>query len=277
MIVAEPGHRPARDASRTASLALRRAIVLRVDTVTPRMRRVVLGGSDLADLLIPSDALGPFVKLLLPPDGPGPVAWPQVGANGCLAWPPASERRPAMRTYTVRHLDPGRAELTLDIVLHDTGIATDWARRVRAGGGVTLWGPGVTLPPPTDRWLLLGDHSALPAIASILENLPSEARGLAVIEVPDRGEEQSLRPPAGVEVVWLHRPTPHHPSRLVETLRAIPLPGDAKLLLFAGAEAAIAREIRRHARQERGLPRERVHVLNYWKRGAAEGAFDYAA
>jgi NADPH-dependent ferric siderophore reductase len=50
---------------------------------------------------------------------------------------------------------------------------------------------------------------------------------------------------------------------------------DGRALVWAGAEATLARAIRAHARHERGLPGDQCHILNYWKAGKAEGSFDY--
>ena len=62
------------------------------------------------------------------------------------------------------------------------------------------WRPGAV-----ETLLLAGDETAAPAIASILESLPSDATGVALIEVPAHGDRLDVRAPAGVEVRWLAR------------------------------------------------------------------------
>ena len=53
--------------------------------------------------------------------------------------------------------------------------------------------------------LLVGDETAVPAVCSILEDLPADARGTAFLEVPVTGDVLDLAPRPGVEVVWLPR------------------------------------------------------------------------
>ena len=259
-------------------LEFRMVSVLRARDLTPRMRRLVLGGAELGGFEIPGRALGPYIKLLIPPEDDAGPSWRSTGSDSQLIWP-SSKRRSAMRTYSVRAFDRDAQELTVDVVLHgESGVGSRWARRVKPGSTVGLWGPGVMTSGGVDWHILAGDHTALPAIAYILEHLPETARGQAFIEVPDAAEQQPLRHPAGMQLEWLHRncgaPTS---STLPDRVRASHSPTGARVLVWTGAEAATARAIRHHARRERRLAPDQVHVLNYWKRGAAEGAFDYCA
>lgn len=250
-------------------LALRRLIVVAVEDLTPGMRRIVLAGEDLADLDVPGRALGPYIKLLFGrhPD----VVWPHVGEDGRLVWPRLGSR-PAMRTYSIRSFDRARREIAIDVLLHPGGIAADWARAAQPGASVMTWGPGIPGPAAADFLVMAADHCALPALAFILENLPAGTRGHAFIEVP-RGEEQPLRSASAVEITWLRRDSVATASALPDAVRQVRIPPSADALVWAGAEAAIARAIRRHARDH--LPGDSVHVLNYWKSGVSECAFDY--
>lgn len=254
-----------------AGLALRRLVVLHVHDLTPGMRRIVLGGEALAGLVVPGRALGPYLKLLIPPDDDDGSGWPTAGADGRLVWP-ATGRRPAMRTYSIRRFDAAARQLTIDMVLHGPGLAADWARRAEPGMAITTWGPGIALPADADFFALAADRTGVPALAFILENLPATMRGQAFVEVSDPAERIALAAPPGVAVTWLHR-LESGPSWLAARLREVVWPVEAQALVWAGAEARIARAIRADACAR--LPRERVHVLNYWKRGAREGAFDY--
>src|SRR5690625_6029152 len=68
---------------------------------------------------------------------------------------------------------------------------------VQVGDQVQFRGPGgaYTPDPDADWHLLVGDESALPAIAASTEVLPAGARGHAIIEVEDASEEQPLTVP----------------------------------------------------------------------------------
>ena len=69
----------------------------------PRMRRVIFDVPQLARLTLPG-AGDEAVGIYVPDDDEG-------------------------RNYTVRHRGPGDNQLTCDFVLHERGVASDWARR----------------------------------------------------------------------------------------------------------------------------------------------------
>ena len=230
--------------------APRRLVVTGAERLTPTMRRITLGGEGLRGFALVPGAWGPYVKLLIP----------RVGEP------------PARRTYSVRDFDPAANTLTVDIVLHEPrGVASSWAMFTAPGDEVGLLGPGaVRVDAATPRVILAGDHSALPAIAFTLERLPGDARGQAFIALDDRADRQSLAAPPGVEICWVDAT-----ETLDGAVRGADWPRDGAVMVWAGAEAALARRLRAHARGERGLDQERCAVLNYWKRGKPEGAFAY--
>ena len=122
-----------------------------------------------------------------------------------------------------------------------------------------------------------GDEAALPAIAAALENMEPQARGLAVLEVRDAAEELPLNPPAGVEVVWLHRAGDFTPetTRLADYLRAAELPDAAEndIQVFIHGEREQMKLIRRALVEERGLPRKGMSLSAYWAYGRVEDEF----
>jgi NADPH-dependent ferric siderophore reductase len=73
------------------------------------------------------------------------------------------------RYYTVRHVEPGR--MVLDVVVHEVGLVTEWAKRDCVGDAVTLTEPKGSFDPPAGAaWLMLvGDLTAMPAMARIAE------------------------------------------------------------------------------------------------------------
>lgn len=220
--------------------------------VTPAMRKIVLGGPGLADFTVPGGALGPYLKLALP--GPG--------------------GRSVLRTYSVRRHVAERGELEVDVLLHGDGAGARFAAAARPGDALEIRGPGFIPAEPCGAYLLAGDHTALPAIAHILENLPAGVTARALVEVPERGEEQALASRASLDVDWLHRPA-GRASRLAAAVReAWPTRAD-DLLVWTGAEAAIARDIRHEARHARAVHPGRCQILNYWKAGRPEGGFSY--
>lgn len=245
------------------------AEVLRTERLTPHMHRVVLGGAGLAAFSAGACS-DHYVKLLFTPPSvtyPEPFDLERVRAE----YPRA--QWPSMRTYTVRYWDPERRELTLDFVIHgDEGLAGPWALAARPGDTIRFLGPGgAYLPKPDADWhLLVGDESALPAIARSLELLPTGAKAYAYIEIPGPEEEQRIDTDA--EVVWLHRGGRRVGEALIETVRALTFP-EGRLQAFVHGEAHFVKDLRRLLRVELGVPREDLSISGYWRQGHTEDAW----
>ncbi|MGI5330724.1 siderophore-interacting protein [Actinomadura nitritigenes] len=247
---------------------LNRGTVLRTERLTPHMIRVVLGGEDLAGF-----GAGAFtdhyVKLLFPQPG---VEYPEPFDMERVRAEMPRDRWPSVRTYTVRAWDPEAVELTIDFVHHgDKGIAGPWAASVRPGEEIFFNGPGGAYAPSPDAgWhLLVGDESALPAIAASLERIPGGAPARVFIEVAGPEEEQDLRASAGTEIVWLHRDGRQVGDLLVEAVQKLDFP-DGDVHAFVHGEANFVKALRRHLRVDRGLPMERLSISGYWRRGRDE-------
>jgi len=246
----------------------RSATVLRTETLSPSLVRIVFGGPDLAALpeLTYTDH---YVKLLFPPPG---VSYPEPFDLAAIRenLPPA--QWPVTRTYTVRRWLPELPELWLDFVVHgDEGIAGPWATNARPGDPVRFHGPGgAYAPDPAAGWhLLAGDESALPAIAAALERMPDSAVVHALVEVSDAAEEQKLQLPDGIEIRWLHRDGGQVGEALVAAVRALPFP-DGDVHVFVHGEANLVKALRGHLRLERGVPPGRMSISGYWRRGLDE-------
>ncbi len=170
------------------------------------------------------------------------------------------------RYYTVRSVAPGEggdgtARIVLDVVVHAVGLVTQWASGDPVGDRVVLTeAKGSFLPPPDAGWLLLvGDLTALPAMARIARergDLP--VRILA--EVPDDSRVEGYFPD-GVDVTWL---APGEESRLAQEVEALAWPDGPGYFWMAG-ESAQMRAIRKHLMRERRLPSTHYDVMGYWR------------
>ncbi|NTG51303.1 siderophore-interacting protein [Agrobacterium rhizogenes] len=247
---------------------LRIMTVATMTDLTARMRRITLKGENL-DWFTTGD---PHIWLLFPPADLEVPEWPVLGPNGRPAWPPYG-KRPTTRTYTIRRIDVAAGEIDVDFVLHgDQGVASAWAETARAGDVIGMMGPGGGGMPAMDWCLLAGDETAIPAIARMLESLPETAQGIVLIEVADKGEEQTLLGPAGIDIRWLHRNgEAAGRSRLLEgAVKAIRPPSDVSFGLWAGAESATARALRTYWRRDLGLSRANTRAISFWKLGFSE-------
>lgn len=186
-----------------------------------------------------------------------------------------------LRTYTVRELDVAAGTLAIDFVVHPgSGVASDWAVAATPGQVLEARGPGgAYAPDPTADWhLLVGDESALPAVAAALEALPDTAVAKVVLEVEGPEDVLELSAPAGAEITWLLRseageqPDDELPV-LVRAVRDLEwLPGRVHAFVH-GEAGAVMHGIRPYLLKERGLPRADVSISGYWRRGRTEEGF----
>lgn len=260
-------------------LVRRDLTVARVEDVTPRLRRVVLIGDDLADGF-PFTRFSPLdhLRVFFPHPQTGElVAYREVSEDERVL---EGDGDPIHRDYTVRAWDPQARELTLEFVLHEHGVAGRWARDARPGDTVVANGPSAhfLLPENYPHYLAAGDETALPAIARIAEEAPVGARVTTVVEIADRRDEQTFDSEAELDLRWVHRDTAPvgdgHLSPLETALRSLPLPADlSSLFVVIAGETNALKPIRRYFRQEVGLEKRQLVVDGYWKRGIV--SFDH--
>lgn len=246
--------------------------VLRTTAISPRMRRITLGGEAIAGF--PARSGGAHIKVFFPRGDQAVPELPTLGPEGPI-WPPMP-RRPITRTYSVRRYDALAGELDVDFVLHgDEGPASRWARRARPGDRLGIAGPGGPEPMlgRAEWYLLAGDLTALPAIGALLESLPATARGHAIVAVPDAADEQRLDVPPHVSLTWIHLDGHHTPSpRLEEAVRALEWPR-ARVFAWVAGESSSVLAIRDYLRTERGLGRDAMYAIPYWKAALSEEAY----
>ena len=261
---------------------LRRLTVQHVQHLTPKMVRVALAGEALAGFT--SLGFDDHVKLFVPTSG-SELVLPTPGPEGPVY--PEGAPRPALRDYTPRRYDAADDILYIDFVIHDAGPVTTWAAQTRPGQVLGVGGPrgSFVIPTEFDWHLLIGDETALPAIARRLEELPANTRALVVAEIESAGEEFKLTSAAPFEVIWVHRGghDPEREHRADGTPPAAASPGDATLLLqqlrslrfppgdyfaWVAAETQVARAVRQYLLTERAAHKEWVKAAGYWRRGA---------
>jgi NADPH-dependent ferric siderophore reductase len=245
----------------------RKVSVQEIIELTQRMRRIVFCGDDLDGFAYNQTQLGPYLKLRIPlPDltrYPSPPEKPTADETG------GEDKNTVLRTYSVRHFDPETLRLTIDFVLHgDEGIASGWAAKAVIGDTIEVLERGSRPARDIDWFLILGDQTALPAIAQMLENMPADSEGQAFIEVADAGEWQPITNRTKITVTWLF--TDGSASGLPEKC-ATSMPARGRIYVWAGAEADIARTIRAKVKTGWKLPPEQYFIVNYWRHGFAEG------
>lgn len=240
--------------------------VRRTERINPYLIRVTLGGDDLAGFSSPG--FDDHVKLLFPDPVSGEIALPDMGPNG-PAFRPAAPR-PEMREYTPRRYDAAANTLEIDFALHEAGPATAWALQASEGQCLGVGGPRASLIVPVDfDWhLLIGDDTALPAIARRLQELPPGAKTIVLAEVENADAEQVFSTRADVRLVWVHRngmaagAMTLLPRALAET--AFP---EGDYYAWIACESALAQKLREQLLAERGARPEWLKASGYWQRG----------
>ena len=190
----------------------------RKSAISPSLLKLVFSGPEISQMKC--DAPDQRIKLLLPAsDGSIPTLkndgdW----YSGLLSIDKVS--RPLLRTYTLRHLDLVRQELTVEFVRHGTdGPASAFAIAAEPGAALQIVAPngdclqdsgGYEWAPPVglQQGLIIADETALPAVRGILESLsrlPAPPRIQAFLEVPEEGDCVDLSPFSFATVYWLPR------------------------------------------------------------------------
>ncbi len=231
--------------------------VRRSERLTPRMVRVTLGGDELSGF--PGDGPDRRIKMFFPAPGQDRPAVPRASTGGPV-WP-AGEARPAIRTYTVRRFDAGAGELDVDFVLHGEGPATEWARDAAPGAWVGVSEPGGRWEPDpaADFQVVIGDETALPAVATVLEAI-GDVPALVVVEIADAAEEQALARP----VTWVHRGAAEPGVPLMAAVQQAAFPAGRGQAWLSG-ESACVKDLRQHLLRDRGLDRRAVYATGYWR------------
>lgn len=267
MDTATPNHTASRTPYRVRhELRFRLLDVVATQRLSPHMVRITLGGPDLQGFTSPG--FDDHVKLFFPDPLTGELVLPS-GPPGSGA--PQDGARPTMRDYTPRRFDPQALTLEIDFAVHDAGPATTWAVQAQVGQRIGVGGPRGSFIVPTDfdGHLLIGDDTALPAIARRLAELPAGAATLVLAEVDGPADELPMDSAADVTMVWVHRQgRPHGQSALLERLQGLTLPaGD--IHAWVACETHTAKALRAHLVGERGVQAAWIKAAGYWRQGAA--------
>ncbi|OAT33639.1 iron-chelator utilization protein [Buttiauxella brennerae ATCC 51605] len=186
--------------------------------VSPSLLSLVFGGPDVANMKC--DSPDQRIKMLFPSEDGSIPALPEHGQWYPLLLELPKEKRPIVRTYTLRHVDRERQEVTVEFVSHGTeGPASAWAIDSQPGDKIQIVAPNADYPedsggyewtPPAGlrQGLIIADETALPAARGILELLAAQKTPpqiQAFFEVPEQGDCVDLSGFAFAQIHWLPR------------------------------------------------------------------------
>jgi NADPH-dependent ferric siderophore reductase len=243
--------------------------VQRVQRLTPHLVRITLQGEALQGFT--SLGFDDHVKLMFPDPATGVLVLPTLGPEGIQHASDAP--RPAMRDYTPRRFDVQAGTLEIDFALHDAGPATQWAEQAAPGQRIGVGGPrgSMVIPMAFDGYVLVGDDTALPAIARRLAELPAGAPVVVIAEVDSPADELVFDTPADLRLTWAYRrgAAPGTTTLLLDTLRQTALPaGDFHA--WVACESSAAKALRAHLVGERGACAQWTKASGYWRLGRAD-------
>lgn len=290
-----------------------RARVSAITHLTPSFRRFTFQGDDLDEYGDPG--FDQRIKVVFPTADLGLDDMPQDDDWYAVWRALPEERRVPFRTYTTRAVRHDAREVDVDMVAHDVlGPASDWIARAAIGDEVLLLAPtialqgvsfGIDFVPPahTDDILLVGDETAAPAIATILEQLPAHATGVVVAELPYDADAAYLPRHPGFRYLVAGRDGRTRHDHLVSAVAEAAaelapagrggqveeidvdhdilweVPRTAKggaalkrapLYAWLAGEAGAIKVLRRQLVAERGVDRRAVAFMGYWRLGKAE-------
>jgi NADPH-dependent ferric siderophore reductase len=282
--------------------------VTAVERLSPSFVRIELGAPALAELARDGHSYDQRLKLVFP-DGDGPVpSFESSDESWYVDWSsrPVAERG-HMRTYTLRAVrgEGVDTRLVVDFALHgaSAGPGGSWGARARIGDRLAVVAPrrghafgGIEFEPgsATDV-LLVGDETAVPAIAAILEQLDHAVSVTAFLEVPLTADILDLPRRPGVSVDWLprngaprgaalHAAVLEHlgvraevpelsddevDPALWETPRRTSADSGSHTYAWIAGESKVVTGLRRVLVKDLGFDRSSVAFMGYWRDGVA--------
>lgn len=217
--------------------------------LSPSMRRIRIRGEALTTMQV--DLPGQWLKVFFP------------GAEG---------ERAHGRAYTIRSRSADGAMMDLDFVLHGIeGGASRWALQARVGEILDVAGPreGYRIDTAIRDHLLIGDATALPAIAAIAEALPDRVTAHIFVEI-NHGDETALVPRRENTVVHAFVSDTREAGttgRIEAVLAEAMLPSSPQV--FLAGEAIMVRRVCARL-WARGVPRGTTSASGYWREGVAD-------
>ncbi|NNF63222.1 MAG: siderophore-interacting protein [Acidimicrobiia bacterium] len=237
-------------------------VVAARDELTPRLLQLTFEGDGLATMAAPEPASS--VRLLVPSPGTDELVTPKWNGNEFLL---DDGTRPALRTFTPLRVDRDAGRLDLQIVRHPGGAVSTWAEHATLGAEAAISGPGsgYTIDEDAERFILLGDETAIPAISDLLGVIPHDAAVEVHIEIVQPDARLPLSEYPNASVTWHVGDEGAVPGgRLVEVVHGF----DGLLettRLWAAGEAASMHAIRKHVFKSLHVPRSQATIRGYWK------------
>ncbi|MFJ4828954.1 siderophore-interacting protein [Streptomyces sp. NPDC088747] len=244
--------------------------VRRREFLTPGFASVTLGGPAVRDLVVAGNDQA--VRLFFPREGQTALRMPTLSNEAWIAQLMLLPKsvRPLVRNLTIRRARPADDEIDIEFAVHGDSPMSSWVRRAEPGAPAGIFDIGTMyrLPEYAEGQLLVGDETALPAILSILDGTPPSLTTEVYLEVAAAADIRSVEAPAGVRIHWFSRDDEDlRPGTCaLDAVRRAPLPS-GRFYTWVAGESRLATTVRRHLVNDRGVPKQDISFVGYWRLG----------
>lgn len=238
--------------------------VMHSTRISHRLIRLVLAGPQLGAFAdaegrhpaVTSTGFDDVVILFFPQPGSERITVPKASEDGGFARP--LDPNVIFREYTVRHLDENG--LVVDVVLHDSGIASDWARNAESSALIGAVGPRVSRALPClPKILAIGDATALPSLSRLSESLGDHVEGDIILVDGGPGLEIPLSAPTRLNIVRACNAADAH-----SLLADMDLDPDRTYAWLAG-ESGLVTSLRSQLSSAHDFAKDHVQCTGYWR------------
>ncbi len=238
-----------------APFAARHMQLVSREFVSPGFVRLTLGGADMSSFQ--SAGFDDHVKLLFAQPGQEKPVLP-VMVDGRPHFD--GGEKPIARDFTPLRWDAAKGRLVIEFAMHEAGPAAEWAATAPMGQWIGVAGPrGSMVVPEGLSWhWLLGDASALPAIARRLEELPASARVSVRVMLDDPADRRELPTAAQLDLQWV--------DSLADAAQELRIPQGHGFIWAAGEHSDMS-QVRRIVMAKPGVNPRLMRIASYWKRG----------
>lgn len=212
-------------------------------------------------------------------------AWSSLGVPDEFVHIEVGARRPDADRHTARHYTVSGVTpcgFEVEVALHGHGPGSAWGESVAVGDVVRVSEPKAYYAPPARHVprVLVGDATALPAIARILAEADGDEKFRVSIELASLSDARSLPTVADTTVEWCVAGNGASASSIVEAatrevgeILAKAARGDSivaesaaepVVYVWVACESSVSRQARTRLRRHMGLPARALRIVGYW-------------
>lgn len=208
-------------------------------------------------------------------------AWSSLGVPDEFVHLEVGARTPDADGHTARHYTVSAVTsegFEVEVALHGHGPGSAWGESAAVGDTVRVSEPKAYYAAPGHhvQRVLIGDATALPAIARILAEADAAERFRVVIEMASLVDSRELPTSAHADIAWhvggngvTASGIANHAAREVKEVLAetwSPVDGDGAppVYVWVACESSVSRRVRTHLRREVGLPTGALRIVGYW-------------